>query len=99
MYSTTPNISRIPTSDVPMNATAGNKKSPVLPIIAGLTVATAAGIGAKAYIDHKTNNATNDDDLEEFDYDENERMDFSYNENESVEDYSAKTSDELADVQ
>ena len=97
---TTPTISKIPVGETPIDTQTKKKGNSILPIIAGLTLAGAAGIGAKAYIDHKTNkNNDFDDEYVDEDYD-GETMDFSYQEDELPEEaYSAKTSDELTDIQ
>ena len=62
---------KVPTATIPTN-TQSKKKSSVIPIAAGLTVAAAAGLGAKAYLDHKNNNDVDDEEEydEEFDSDD-----------------------------
>ena len=58
---------KIPTNNTPINKSSGNGLEAVIPIAAGLSAAAAAGIGAKAYLDHKKNNDNDDDyDEEEF---------------------------------
>ncbi|MBP5679271.1 MAG: hypothetical protein J6X28_05570 [Bacilli bacterium] len=54
--------SRIPTSQKPISATGSGGTSSVIPIAAGLTVASAAGLGAKAYLDHKKAQAEEEED-------------------------------------
>ena len=63
---------KIPTSSTPITQQQTSNKggaSAVIPIAAGLTAAAAAGLGAKAYMDHKKNNEEQDDE-EEFNADE-----------------------------
>ena len=62
---------KIPTSSKPISATSstGSGTSAVIPIAAGLSAAAAAGIGAKAYMDRKRNNDTDEED-DEFDTEE-----------------------------
>ncbi|MBQ6497429.1 MAG: hypothetical protein IJI58_01790 [Bacilli bacterium] len=77
-----PEINKIPVSpDTDTNKKSG---SSVIPIAAGLSAAAAAGLGAKAYMDHKRNNSDEEDD--EFEAD-------SWDENEEVNDYYAGSSD------
>ena len=96
---TVPSISRIPVGETPIEAPTKKKGNAILPVIAGLTLAGAAGIGAKAYIDHKTNQKNDTEEYVGDDYDE-ETMDFTYQEDELPEEaYSARTNDELADIQ
>jgi len=113
---------KVPTS----TSTTSKKKgsSSVIPIAAGLSVAAAAGIGAKAYLDRKNNNEFDDEEDEEY---EGEYEDDSFESDDWNEDpeagfqpdfsdpsqndlsdeyyqdnggsYSAKTSEELADLQ
>ena len=54
-----------------MTTTSKKSTGSVIPIAAGLSIAAAAGIGAKAYMDHKRN-----DEDEEYDEDEYEDDDF-----------------------
>ena len=56
---------KIPTSQTPITQKNSGGLGSVIPIAAGLSAAAAAGIGAKAYLDHKKNNE-NDDADEEF---------------------------------
>ena len=57
---------RIPTSSKPINVSGKSGTTSAIPIAAGLTTASAAGLAAKAYIDHKK---ANEEDEEE-DYDD-----------------------------
>ena len=55
------------------HGTAKSSGSNVIPIVAGLTSVGAAGLGSKAYLDHKRNNSDNDEygEADEYeDYDE-----------------------------
>lgn len=55
------------------HGTVKSSGSNVIPIVAGLTSVGAAGLGSKAYLDHKRNNSDNDeyDEADEYDdYDE-----------------------------
>ena len=104
---------KIPTSSVPIQPTVKNKGNSVIPIAAGLSAAAAAGIGAKAYIDHKNNSSYNDIDAEEWSEDddlleidessENESEELSsedeYSYQEETEKYGARNNEELADLQ
>ena len=94
----TSNYTKIPMNDTPVEPPK-KKGNAILPVVAGLSVAAAAGIGAKAYIDHKTNKNNGENDEEYYD-DTEEAMDFSYNDNEMPEEaYSAKTQEDLLDAQ
>ena len=80
-------VSKMPASDKPMSKASG-KNSSVLPIMAGLSMAAGTSLGAKAYIDRKTNKEQEDDnELEEYEYDDEEekkKRDFSYKEKEAI---------------
>lgn len=108
---------KIPTSSTPITTQPTNKSkgtSSVIPIAAGLTAAAAAGIGAKAYMDHKKNNESEEDDdinAEEWSDEYNTSTDdeqqteyleednnYSYEE-EPEEKYGARSNEELADLQ
>ena len=54
---------KIPTSSIPVSTKKNG--SSVIPIAAGLSAAAAAGIGAKAYMDYKKNNDTDDEEYDE----------------------------------
>ena len=108
---------KIPTSVKPTTTTtATTQKSGngVIPVLAGLSAAAAAGIGAKAYLDRK-NNRDNDEeefktedwstdsdvDIEYKEPEENkeETLDFDDYEVEQPEKYDARTHQELEDLQ
>ena len=104
---------KIPTSTKPITTTSGG--SSVIPIAAGLSAAAAAGIGAKAYMDHKRNseNEDDDDDYDSDDWGDEENIDISYDDDKEQEGflsdeddygyqeqkYGARSSEELADLQ
>lgn len=104
---------KIPTSSVPIQPTVKSTGNSVIPIAAGLSAAAAAGIGAKAYIDHKNNSSYDDIDTEEWSEDdslleidessENEPEELSsedeYTYQEETEKYGARNNEELADLQ
>jgi len=108
------NYTKIPSSSSAINSKSSGG-SAVIPIAAGLTAAAAAGIGAKAYLDRKNNNDVGEDDFygDEWDGDENLEIDYGdsgeeqylddddygYQATENTESYSARTNDELADIQ
>ena len=104
---------KIPTSSVPIQPTVKSTGNSVIPIAAGLSAAAAAGIGAKAYIDHKNNSSYDDIDTEEWSEDdslleidessENGDEELSsedeYSYQEETEKYGARNNEELADLQ
>ena len=117
----TSKYTKVPTSTIPSN-TQNKSKSSIIPIAAGLTVAAAAGLGAKAYLDHKNNNDMDDEDEEyeeNFDSDDwyeddsegEDTVEVQYNDEKQQDDsdqeyyqdyestYSAKSHDELADLE
>ena len=113
-------FTKIPSSTVP-TVTKKKKTNPVIPIAAGLSVAAAAGIGAKAYIDSKNNNEFDEDeeyneDYEDYEPDgwdedeEDESIGENFTDASVSEDlsgdyyqdntgYSARSNEELADLQ
>ena len=108
------NYTKIPSSSTAIKSKSSSG-SAIIPIAAGLTAAAAAGIGAKAYLDRKNNNDVGDDEVygDEWDGDENLEIDYGtsgedqyldddeygYQATENTESYSARTNDELADIQ
>ncbi len=70
----------VPTSEQPITRVeaTGSKKS-IIPVIAGLGAATAAGIGTKAYLDKKDQD-DEEENLETETWDGDEQMDLSYDE-------------------
>ena len=79
---------KIPTSSVPIQPTVKSTGNSVIPIAAGLSAAAAAGIGAKAYIDHKNNSISNDD-IDTEDWSEDDSL-------LEVEDNNSNTNEELS---
>lgn len=79
------NSYKLPTSTKPVaptTTTTSSKGNGVIPVLAGLSAAAAAGIGAKAYMDRK-NNRDNDEEEEEFkaeDWSENTDVNMEYQE-------------------
>lgn len=108
------NYTKIPSSSTAIKSKSSSG-SAVIPIAAGLTAAAAAGIGAKAYLDRKNNNDVGEDEFygDEWDGDENLEIDYGdsqgeqylddddygYQATENTESYSARSNDELADIQ
>ena len=64
---------KIPTSSVPIEPQTKTKGNAVIPIAAGISAAAAAGIGAKAYMDHKNNSIT-DEDIDTEDWSEDDSL-------------------------
>ena len=75
--------------------TSSTKKSggnAAIPIIAGISAAAAAGIGAKAYIDSKNNNDNDNEEDSEYDeYDDNSEMTFDDSSDDSYENNDSDT--------
>ena len=108
------NITRIPISNTPIKSSSSSG-SAVIPVVAGLSAAAAAGIGAKSYIDGRKNNDNDEDDFETEEWTGEDNLDMDYNDNieeneylnetsdfgisETQEKYGARTNDELADLQ
>ena len=108
------NFTKLPTSNnaIKSGSSSGNA---VIPVIAGLSAAAAAGIGAKAYMDRKNNNDNGEDDFEADEWTGEDNLDIDYNdgieedqyldddsdfgEAETTEKYGARNNDELADLQ
>jgi len=77
---TSTSVRKIPTFDKEIKTASKNKSSnSVIPIAAGLSVAAAAGLGAKAYMDYKRNNETSEDE-EEYDDEFEDYSDENYDE-------------------
>ena len=108
------NFTKLPTSNNPIKGGSSSGNA-VIPVIAGLSAAAAAGIGAKAYMDRKNNNDNGDDDFEADEWTGEDNLDIDYNdgieeeqyldddsdfgETETTEKYGARNNDELADLQ
>ena len=85
---TSDEVTKIPVSNDPISTKETKGGSSVIPIAAGLSAAAAAGLGAKAYMDHKKNNS--DDDGEEFeseDWNGDESTDIEYEDSKPKEEY------------
>lgn len=107
---------KIPSSTEPLTSSSSKSGgSSVIPIAAGLSAAAAAGIGAKAYMDRKRNNA-DEDDFESEEWTGDESMDIEYEDQSAKEEYlddsddygyqdavtekyGARNNEELADLQ
>lgn len=80
-------FTKIPISTNPVQASKKNGVSGVVPIATGLSVAAAAGLGAKAYMDYKRNNSDldeNNDDEDELD-EEDENISDEYSNSDNLE--------------
>lgn len=79
--STGNSYTNIPTSAAPITTTTttGTKKS-IIPVIAGLGAATVAGLGTKALLDKKEEQASEEDDFEADEWVEEDSIDVDYNE-------------------
>ena len=69
-------VRKIPTSQTPVISKKNGSQTSVVPIATGLSVASAAGMGAKAYMDYRKNKEEEDeedeDPLEEDPFEEDE---------------------------
>ncbi len=76
------NYTKIPTSEEPILSSKSKGKSTLIPVIAGLSAAAAAGIGAKAYLDRKENNENEKSDgIETEDWSGEDTLDLEYDDN------------------
>lgn len=85
---------KIPTSSDPIIASTIRPKKSTIPIIAGLSAATIAGLGTKAYIDRKENEE--EEDIEAEDWNEEESLGMDYNQDTSSEGDYLTATDEYA---
>ena len=108
------NFTKLPTSNSAV-ASGSSSGSAVIPVVAGLSAAAAAGIGAKAYMDRKNNNDNGEDDFEAEEWTGEDDLDIDYDDGvqeeqylddesdlgteESSVKYDARSNDELADLQ
>lgn len=71
----------IPTSSAPITATTttSGQKNSVIPVIAGLGAAAVAGLGTKAYLDKKDNNASSESEVDAEEWEE-DSLNVDYNE-------------------
>ena len=80
------NFTKLPTSNSAIKA--GSSGSAVIPVVAGLSAAAAAGIGAKAYMDRKNNSDNGDDeDFETEEWTGEDNLDIDYNDGVEEEQY------------
>ena len=81
-------VTKIPVSNDPISTKETKGGSSVIPIAAGLSAAAAAGLGAKAYMDHKRNNSDEDDEeFESEDWNGDESTDIDYGDSAQKEEY------------
>ena len=85
------NFSKLPTPNNAIHSSSSG--SAVIPVIAGLSAAAAAGIGAKAYMDRKNNNDNGDDDFEAEEWTGEDNLDMEYNDGVEGEQYLDDDSD------
>lgn len=81
---------KIPTSSKPITATptGGSGGSAVIPVVAGLSAAAAAGIGAKVYMDRKRNNENGEyDDIETEEWSGEDSLNIDYDDSSDTETY------------
>lgn len=71
----------IPTSSTPITTTTTTSQSKsIIPTIAGLGAAAAAGLGTKAYLDRKEKGENEESDFEAEEWDEEDSLNIEYNE-------------------
>ncbi len=76
------NYTKIPTSEEPIETPTSKGKGTIIPVIAGLSAAAAAGIGAKAYLDRKENKEDEEsDEIETEDWSGEDTLDLEYDDN------------------
>ncbi len=75
---------KIPTTPAPIN-TKNKSSGSVVPIAVGLSVAAAAGLGAKAYMDHKRNNEMDEEEYGDEEYDDFESEEWTGGDENTVE--------------
>ena len=85
------NFTKLPTTNSAIHSSSSG--SAVIPVIAGLSAAAAAGIGAKAYMDRKNNNDNGDDDFEAEEWTGEDNLDMEYNDGVEGEQYLDDDSD------
>ena len=86
------NFTKLPTSNSAIKT--GSSGSAVIPVVAGLSAAAAAGIGAKAYMDRKNNSDNGDDeDFETEEWTGEDSLDIDYNDGVEEEQYLDEDSD------
>ena len=73
------NYTKIPSSSEPITSSSSKGKGTIIPVIAGLSAAAAAGIGAKAYLDRKENKQNEEtDDIETENWSGEDTLDLEY---------------------
>lgn len=80
---------KIPTSSRPITTTAsGSSGSAAIPVVAGLSAAAAAGIGAKVYMDRKKNNENGEyDEIETDEWSGEDTLNLNYDDSSDTETY------------
>lgn len=80
---------KIPTSSKPITTTSsGSGGSAVIPVVAGLSAAAAAGVGAKVYMDHKNNNENGEyDEIDTEDWAGEDTISLDYDDSSDTEAY------------
>lgn len=80
---------KIPTSSKPITSSSSGKGgSTVIPVIAGLSAAAAAGVGAKVYMDRKNNNDNGEDDeIATEEWSGEDSLDIEYDDSKETQEY------------
>lgn len=79
---------KIPTSSKPITTTSRSSGSTVIPVVAGLSAAAAAGIGAKVYMDRKKNNENGEyDEIDTEEWTGEDSLNLSYDDSSDTEAY------------
>lgn len=91
------NYTKIPSSSEPIQQSSSKGGSRVIPIVAGLSAAAAAGIGAKVYLDNKTNNdnGEDDEDIETEEWSGEDNLNIEYDDNNANEENYLDDDDEF----
>lgn len=79
---------KIPTSSKPItSSSSGSGGSAVIPAVAGLSAAAAAGIGAKVYMDRKNNNSNGEEDIDTEEWSGEDTINLDYDDSSDTESY------------
>lgn len=79
---------KIPTSSKPITTASGSGGSAVIPVVAGLSAAAAAGIGAKVYMDRKKNNENGEyDEIDTEEWSGEDTLNLDYDDSTDTETY------------
>ena len=78
---------KIPTSSRPITSTSSGGGSAVIPVVAGLSAAGAAGIGAKVYMDRKNNTSNGEDEIETEEWSGEDKLNLDYDDSSDTEQY------------